>query len=291
MGDREMLAGLRDVALASPLFAGAPLVRPWHLRWGATSAEVEAPMPGDELVPRTSFRATRAITIDAPPAAVWPWLVQLGFGRAGFCSYDLFDNAARPSASTVLPDYQDPQVGDWVPMASKINETTAFKVKAFAPAEWLLWEKPNSTWSWTLTPLEGERTRLVTRLKQCNDWRRPAMALGNVILFEFGDFPMMRRLLLGLKARAERAAARGTTAPGGPGEFFAEHPGLYAAALAGAAGAGVAFAARALRASGQRRLGWSALAALQVVQVAGIVKARAGVVSRRGSANRKAQAS
>jgi hypothetical protein len=118
------------------------------------------------------------------------------------------------------------------------------------------------------------------------------VALGNMILFKFGDFPMMRRLLLGVNAQAEREAARGgTSAPCGPGEFFAEHPGLYAAALAGAAGAGVALAAKALRASGPRRLGWSALAALQVVQVAGIVKARAGAVSRRGSSNKDAQTS
>jgi hypothetical protein len=90
-------------------------------------------MPGDELVTEPSFNATRAITIDAPPEAVWPWLVQIGYGRAGFYSYDLFDNAARPSADRILLEHQQPQVGDWVPMASKVTETTAFKIRELEP--------------------------------------------------------------------------------------------------------------------------------------------------------------
>ena len=208
MTQRQIRRGLRDVMVASPRFVTAPLVRSWHLRWGATSGEVRASMPGDDLVPRSSFTATRAITIEAPPHAVWPWIVQLGFGRAGFYSYDLFDNAARPSADHILPEFQHPRVGDWVPMAATVTETTAFRIRAFETDEWLLWEKPDSTWSWKLVPLEGGRTRLITRLKQHNDWDRPAMALVTVILFELGDFPMMRRLLLGLKERAERAGGR-----------------------------------------------------------------------------------
>ncbi len=287
MSERQVWHGLRQVMVASPRFATAPLVRSWHLRWGATSSEVEGPMPGDDLVPRASFSATRALTIDAPPAAVWPWLVQLGFGRAGFYSYDLFDNAARPSADSILPGYQDPQVGDWVPMASKVNETTAFRIKAFEPEAWLLWEKPNSTWAWQLGPLEDGRTRLVTRLKQYNDWGSPLMALVTVILFEFGDFPMMRRLLLGVKARAEREAAKGQPLYArGPGELFAEHPSLYAAALVGAGGAAVVFTLHAVWASGPRRLSWITLAALQAVQVAGIMKAKAGAVRRQGLGGR-----
>jgi hypothetical protein len=161
MSDRQVLRGLADVAIASPLFAFAPVYRRWHLRWGATDAEVAGAMPGDELVAEPSFNATRAITIDAPPEAVWPWLVQIGYGRAGFYSYDLFDNAARPSAERILPEYQEPKVGDWVPMASKVNETTAFKVKAFEQSRWLLWEKPHSTWAWKLVSLEHGRTRLI----------------------------------------------------------------------------------------------------------------------------------
>jgi hypothetical protein len=163
-------------------------------------------MPGDEFVPHPSFTATRAITIAAPPEDVWPWIVQLGTGRAGFYSYDLFDNAARPSAERILPQFQDIRVGDWVPMSTKVNETTAFRVRVFEPNHWLLWEKPHSTWSWKLTPIEGSGTRLVTRLKEKYDWRSPGLALLTIILFEFGDFPMMRKLLLGVKSRAEGTA-------------------------------------------------------------------------------------
>jgi hypothetical protein len=211
---RHVLRGLGEVALASPLFLFAPLSRRRHLRWGATDAEVAGAMPGDELVAEPSFNATRAITIDAPPEAVWPWLVQIGYGRAGFYSYDLFDNAARPSAERILPEYQEPKVGDWVPMASKVNETTAFKVKAFEQSRWLLWEKPHSTWAWRLVSLEHGRTRLIARLKERYEWRAsPGSALLTLILFEFGDFPMMRKLLLGVKRRAERLASNERESP------------------------------------------------------------------------------
>ncbi|HEV3477895.1 MAG TPA: hypothetical protein VG144_00440 [Gaiellaceae bacterium] len=207
--ERRVLASLADAIVALPRFATAPLLRPWHLRWGATDDEVAGAMPGDELVPRASFNATRAITIAAPPRDVWPWLVQLGFGRAGWYSYDLFDNAARPSAERILPDFQHLTVGDWVPMARKVNDTTAFKVAALERERWMVWEKPGSSWTWRLSPLEGRRTRLVTRLKAHYDWRgSPGNALLTLILFEWGDFPMMRKLLLGVKDRAEKHSER-----------------------------------------------------------------------------------
>lgn len=207
MNGRHILHGLADVAVASPLFLFAPLYRSRHLRWGATDAEVAGPMPGDELVREASFNATRAITIGAPPEAVWPWLVQLGYRRAGWYSYDLFDNGAIPSAERILPEYQKPKVGDWVPMANKVSETTAFRIKALEPNRWMLWEKPHSTWAWNLVPLERAGTRLIVRLKERYEWRRsPGNALVTLILFEFGDFAMMRKLLLNVKRRAERLA-------------------------------------------------------------------------------------
>jgi hypothetical protein len=204
MKSADLRRGLGEIAVASPLFLFAPFFRRRHLRWGATDAELVASMPGDELVPHPSFNATRAITIAAPPEDVWPWLVQIGYGRAGFYSYDLFDNGGRPSAEEILPDHQHPRIGDWVPMAATVNETTAFKINAFEPNRSLLWEKPHSTWAWKLEPISEGRTRLVTRLKDRYSWRaNPANALLSLILFEFGDFAMMRKLLLGVKRRAE----------------------------------------------------------------------------------------
>jgi hypothetical protein len=136
---------------------------------------------------------------------VWPWILQLGTGRAGWYSYDLFDNAARPSADRILPQFQAIRVGDWVPMSATVNETTAFKVTAFEANRWLLWVKPDSTWAWQLTPIDGGDTRLVTRLKERYPWRAsPGLALLTMVMFEFGDFPMMRQLLLGIRRRAEQ---------------------------------------------------------------------------------------
>jgi hypothetical protein len=196
--------GIVDALRAVPLFLTAPLVRHWHLHWGATDDEVRAPMPGDELVPDASVTATRAVTIDAPPEAVWPWIVQMGYRRGGFYTYDLLDNGGFRSADDVLPEYQHPRVGDWMPMAKTVNETTAFRVAGVAPNQWLLWSKPDSTWAWTLDRRPGDRTRLVVRLKQRYRWERPLSAALTMVLMELGDFAMMRKMLLGIKARAER---------------------------------------------------------------------------------------
>ena len=93
-------------------------------------------------------------------------------------------------------------MGDWVPMFSRINDTTAFRIAAMKPGEELVWGKPDSTWAWTLTDIYG-RTRLVTRLRILYRSHRPADALLSLVLNEVGDFPMMRTLLLTLKQRAE----------------------------------------------------------------------------------------
>jgi hypothetical protein len=194
---------LVDVAVALPLLLTAPLLRRWHRRWGATDAEVAAAMPGDDLVPGCQYCCTRAITIGAPPEAVWPWLVQVGFGKAGFYSNDLLDNVGHPSADHVIEEFQHPEVGDWVPMFNKVNNVTAFRVASIDVARRLLWAKPDSTWAWKLTEVDGG-TRLVTRLRILYEWRtRPFGALASLFLNEHGDFAMMRKMLLTLKQRAE----------------------------------------------------------------------------------------
>jgi hypothetical protein len=216
MTRRRIGHGVLDALSGLPLFVMAPLGRHWHLRWGATDDEVRNAMPGDEIVPQASFTATRAITIDAPPEVVWPWIVQMGYRRAGFYTYDLLDNAGFDSADRILPQYQHPKTSDWMPMAKKVTDTTAFKVKALRINDWLLWQKPDSTWAWKLIPLDGGRTRLISRLKQRYAWEKPGSAIFTLALLEFGDFPMMRRVLTGIKARAERISARQTTPPVGP---------------------------------------------------------------------------
>jgi hypothetical protein len=204
---RELASEVRDVVVALPLFLTAPLFRHWHRRWGATDAEVASPMPGDELVPGCQYVCTRALSIAGPPEAVWPWLVQVGFGKAGFYSNDLLDNAGHPSASRIEPEIQKLEVGDWVPMFSRVNDTTAFRVAALNEGHHLVWAKPDSTWVWQLAR-EGKGTRLVTRLRILYDWRRPGGAVLSLLLNEFGDFPMMRKMLETIKRRVESSAPR-----------------------------------------------------------------------------------
>ena len=167
-------------------------------------------MPGDDLFLKAQFISTRSITIDAPPAAVWPWLVQVGCGRAGFYSNDLLDNLGRPSATTIVPELQHLQVGQWVPMSpsSTPTEKTAFRVDSYDVASWMLWAKPDSTWSWRLTPTMSGGTRLVTRIHAVYDWRNPLTAILGVVLMEFGDFAMMRRMLRGIRTRSESVDGR-----------------------------------------------------------------------------------
>jgi hypothetical protein len=207
-GSRRMLAEVAEVVTAVPLLATAPLYRRWHLRWGATPAEARAAMPGDGLVPVSHFTATRAVTIKARPCEVWPWLAQAGYGRAGFYSYDLLDNLGRPSATAIMPQWQQTGVGDLAaPMASHPTAGTSFLVADAAPDTCLVWAKPDSTWAWTLAPLAPDRTRLVTRLRQ--RYRPTPAGLLTIILAEFGDFAMMRKMLLGIKARAEASPVDG----------------------------------------------------------------------------------
>lgn len=207
---RQIVHGVLDLLPGLPLFAAAPLYRHWHMRWGATDDEVRASMRGDGIVPEASFNATRAITIAAPPERVWPWIVQMGYGRAGFYTYDLVDNGGYPSADSILEEYQEFSVGDWAfnmnslfGIELPLNEGNAFKVSGFDVGHWLLWEKPDSTWSWLLSPMPGDKTRLILRIRARS---------GNLfwaLFMEFGDAPMARRMLKGIKARAEKTVRGG----------------------------------------------------------------------------------
>ena len=161
-------------------------------------------MPGDDLVPVSHFTATRAITIEARPCDVWPWLAQVGCGRAGFYSYDLLDNVGRPSAERILPEWQEVHVGDLIaPMKSPPTIDTSFIVDSFDRDRLIVWSKPDSSWAWALTAIDGDRTRLVTRLRQ--RYRLRISTILTVILSEFGDFAMMRKMLRGIRRRAERS--------------------------------------------------------------------------------------
>jgi hypothetical protein len=173
-------------------------VQPWQHRWGATDEEVHRAMPGDDLIPGAAS-TTRAIAIAAPPEQVWPWLVQIGYGRAGWYSYDWIDNDGRRSADRVLPELQDLQVGDQILMIPGMGP----RVRAIEPHRHLLaGDADGGTWCLALRPGDGG-TRLVSR------WRArwpltPATAFW-ILLSDPGAFIMERKMLKGIKARAERA--------------------------------------------------------------------------------------
>ncbi len=176
--------------------------RPWQLRLGATDDELVRPMPGDAEVAAPSFNATRGVTVNAPPEAIYLWIVQIGVTRAGWYSYDLLDNLGRPSARQLMPEHQQIYSGQLIPMSP--DGKYGIYVKEFRENEWILWndKEGDTTWFWGVYPDGEKRTRLVTRIRIKYHWNSPT-ALFN-LLIEFCDWFMMRKCLLGIKERAEK---------------------------------------------------------------------------------------
>lgn len=177
------------------------LIRPWQLRWGATDEEVMRPMPGDELVLDPTFNATRAVTVKARPEQIWPWLVQIGYGRAGWYSYDLIDNFGKRSSERIIPGLQHIEVGDEVPISPWIS----LKVSSFEINRFMVWvsqpDPPDDPWTWGLYPIDEDHTRLITRLRSRYKWKFPDIVINlGVDVF---DISFMRMCMLGIKQRAE----------------------------------------------------------------------------------------
>lgn len=191
-------------------------VRPKLRRWGATDDEVAAAMPGDEEVRQPILAVTRAVTIDASPSAVWPWIVQIGYHRAGWYAYDLFDNDDIPSAESILPEFQHLEVGQVIgeegnAVREVVPEQHLLLGFAHPKVEWVfkqgIWPKfGTETLCLQLKPIEdGRRTRLIYRVRVT----APAMAVPLLIgFFEPADFVASRKMLTGIKRRAETASAR-----------------------------------------------------------------------------------
>jgi len=209
--------------------------RSWRT-WGVDPSEAVKPLPGDELVEAPTAVETRGLTIDAPPEAVWPWLVQMGFDRAGWYSYDALDMRGA-SADRILPAFQDLAIGDVVP----VSQDGGFTVKVVDPGKALVLytdtalveeqakghadrevETPTglaatgaflrqaprqfaASWAFALEPVEGGRTRLVERFRVWFGASGPSFRVVGPMM-GFGVFVMVRRQLLGIAERAVRTA-------------------------------------------------------------------------------------
>lgn len=184
-------------------------LRAWQLRWGATDEELTRPMPGDDIIAAPTFDATRAVTVNAAPRDIFPWIVQMGVTRAGWYSYDLLDNLGRPSATTILPECQPIKVDDLIAMSPDGKQ--GLYVKDFKPDEWILWWDKNgvTSWAWGFYPVSESQTRLVTRVRVKYNFLSLDMIFN--LLIEFFDIIMMRKCMLGIKERAERLASTGKT--------------------------------------------------------------------------------
>jgi hypothetical protein len=197
----------RLLLLASPVALAALYRR--KLRepvrtWGATEAEAAAEMPGDELLPGAEGVSTRAITIEAPAAAVWPWLTQMGPApRGGAYSYDWVENLLglnMHSVDRVLPEFQHPEVGDRLSFGRDVM------CLARAETEHVLsWRSLDGRWVWTfLLEHDHQTTRLISR----NRYHLPSLAARIAMSpMEPGSLIMERKMLRGIKLRAERLAS------------------------------------------------------------------------------------
>lgn len=199
--------GLIALALAAgaAACAYARFIRPAVLNWNATPEEAERPMPGDEVLPDANLQTTRAATIGAPPEAIWPWLVQMGpRPRAGAYTYDWIERLLGidiENTDRILPEFQHLEPGEFLGLDRKGQGLAVLQVD---PGRSLVlqWVPAGSTWAFGLYPQETGGTRLVSRNRL-----RVKGPLARLFMFAFmepGSLLMERKMLVGIKERAER---------------------------------------------------------------------------------------
>ena len=184
-------------------------IRRWMSRWGATPSDLTRVMAGDSFLVDPAYSGTMAVTVSAPPADIWPWLVQIGFQRGGLYSYDwldrLFGYLDRPSATRILPEFQNLAVGDKIPL----GQGPSWPVAIIESGRALVLDMRNMggfdwVWQFGLYTVDEKRTRLVSRscVRTQSVWARLL-----TYAIEPAGFLMTRRMLLGIKQRAEGLAA------------------------------------------------------------------------------------
>ena len=195
---RSMVFAIAAAALLYRL-----LLRRRILDWGTTAAEARARLPGDELLEQADGIATRAITIDAPATAVWPWIAQMGPSpRGGAYTYDWIENLLgldMHSADELLPDFQHPEVGETLGYGKN-----RMRFERVEPPHVLALRSADGNWVWSFVIDERDgSTRLISR----NRFRLPSLAAKvGMIPMEPASLVMERKMLRGIKQRAERLA-------------------------------------------------------------------------------------
>jgi hypothetical protein len=218
----EFRTALGGAALIALTTAGAPALRHWYNRWGTQPDERTAVFPGDDLIPRPRLCSTRAVTIDAPVEEVWPWLAQIGQGRGGLYSYDVLENLIGcdiHSSDDILDDDRDPAVGELVRMGP--DRYPAYRVAVIEPRVGVALlgvdpvthqppevpvppDRTAASWAWRLWSLPHDRCRLLARQRYAYPPRQSVLWH----LVEPISFVMERRMLLGIKHRAEATRTR-----------------------------------------------------------------------------------
>ncbi len=178
------------------------------LTWGATPDEASGGLPGDALLPRPDFVSTRGIEIDAGPDDIWPWLVQMGSGRGGAYTYDWIENLFRldmHSADAILPEFQGLAVGDVLPLGAT---GPRMRVELLEDRRALVVRSDDGNWVWAfiLVPV-GTRTRLISRNRIRLGHMAAPVRFAYAVVMEPGSLLMERKMLYGIKARAEGHAA------------------------------------------------------------------------------------
>ncbi|KAB1189256.1 hypothetical protein GJR98_09695 [Haloferax sp. MBLA0077] len=183
------------------------------MNWGATPAESRRPLPGDALIPEPDGESTMAISIDAPPEEIWPWLRQLGQGRGGFYSYEWAENLVGldiHNADELIPEYQDLDIGDTVRLGDpdRFPDTT-LEVVVLSPEQALVLQSPTQppwwVWSFVLDPVTETETRLVVR-SRIRLPQNPVVQFASQAVLDPVTFVMTRGMLLGIKTRVESTA-------------------------------------------------------------------------------------
>lgn len=207
----DLLDNLAGAAAIAGTVVLSPLLRRAYARWGAHDEELAEPLPGDAIVVDATLRSTRAIDIAAEPADVWPWLVQLGQGRGGLYSYQGLENLAGcriTNAEQILPEHQQLAIGDSIRMGPP--GYPLFRVAALAPGQHLVLQAldprtgapGDMSWAFVLRPT-ARGCRLLVRGRI-----NTGHGLGAFMLWRVATDPiwfvMERRMLLGIRARAER---------------------------------------------------------------------------------------